>query len=909
MQKTTKTSISVASAISALLAFGASIEAYASDLNARHRFSIPAQPVDAALLAFSDQAKVQVLMWAEAQASALSSGATGDLRALDALKAILENTGLTFQKIDDETIAIVEPGAKPRTIPASFERTSLSVTDETASSAKIAEPRDSRVRMAQVDEGQETADEKQSVRLEEVIVTGSHIRGAQNLSSPVITFTREDIERSGYSTTEQFVQSLPQNLSNISEMTIGMMNGGMGTLENYEGASVNLRGLGGDSTLALVNGRRRAPTGMGASVDLSLIPLGAVERIEILTDGASATYGSDAVAGAVNVILKKDYRGAETRVRYGSVTDGGHSERQVSQILGSSWRSGSALVSYEYRKATPLHSRDRDFFIPTSFMPEIVLVPGQERHGVYGSLSQRISDRMEISGELTYGLRESSREFVQGGVPQLDDIEVSQYSATLGLDVTITDRWQMRLSGLVDESESRLESISLATGGPVMPEITNESRLQVWDLTADGPLLSMPGGEARLALGAQHRREDFVEGLQDYPAALERTVASIYAEVVVPIVGSRNARPGLARLDLSVAGRVDDYSDFGSTSNPKLGMAWQPLDGFTIRGTWGTSFKAPLLTNLNPFNFYASIMDGWHAGASGPTAVIWGAGENLRPEESTNWTAGLDFQVPMLEGVSFSATYFNINYEERVRYPVPDGYDPYGVLLDPTYDILITRNPDPAYLDALFARARDVYCYGPSGEICPAPITSDEIGALVDTRLRNVASIKTSGVDFSVRYQRETDIGTWTFQFLGTKLLRGTERIVAGAAETEAIDDVWRPVDLRLRNSIAWSYGPITASLFLNHVDGYNDRRAPSRAGAGQRSKVAAWTTTDVSLRYALGSSSGARWLDGAAVTLSSTNLFDRDPPYVSNRWGLQFDAANANGLGRFVAIQLSFPW
>src|SRR5690606_31931103 len=129
---------------------------------------------------------------------------------------------------------------------------------------------------------------------------------------------RQDIERSGYATTQDLVRSLPQNLSTVSDTTFGAANGGIDT--GYGGSGVNLRGLGSESTLVLVNGRRLAAAGRGDFVDVSLIPLSAVERVEILTDGASAIYGSDAVGGVVNLILRKNFEGAETRLRYGAVS-------------------------------------------------------------------------------------------------------------------------------------------------------------------------------------------------------------------------------------------------------------------------------------------------------------------------------------------------------------------------------------------------------------------------------------------------------------------------------------------------------------------------------------------------------------------------------------------------------------
>jgi len=123
---------------------------------------------------------------------------------------------------------------------------------------------------------------------------------------------------------------IPQNFNGgASESTVISVTGGGNAVNTVAGTGVNLRGLGNDSTLVLVNGHRVAPGNLfGNFVDISSIPLYAVERVEVVTDGASAIYGSDAVGGVVNIILGRNLDGAETRARYGRVTNGSTHERK-----------------------------------------------------------------------------------------------------------------------------------------------------------------------------------------------------------------------------------------------------------------------------------------------------------------------------------------------------------------------------------------------------------------------------------------------------------------------------------------------------------------------------------------------------------------------------------------------------
>ena len=161
--------------------------------------------------------------------------------------------------------------------------------------------------------------------LDTVQVTGSHIKRAQ-LSGvgPVSVVDAEAIERSGATSVETLLQRLP-----ASAGFAGSQSNAYWAENGYGTTQVNLRGLGINRTLVLLNGRRMVNGGTGAnsSVDLNVIPVSLIERVEVLKDGASAIYGADAVAGVVNIITKQGFDGAEAAVRYGQTSQGdGHSD-------------------------------------------------------------------------------------------------------------------------------------------------------------------------------------------------------------------------------------------------------------------------------------------------------------------------------------------------------------------------------------------------------------------------------------------------------------------------------------------------------------------------------------------------------------------------------------------------------
>src|SRR2546421_493061 len=140
-------------------------------------------------------------------------------------------------------------------------------------------------------------------QLEEVLVTGSHIRGAEVAGSKLIVISREQIDASGYGRVEDVLSTVTQNFNAVNAATA------YNKFDNLNrGSEVQLRGLGAGTTLTLVNGQRQGASGeQGLFTDVSSIPASAVERIEILPDGAAALYGSDAIGGVVNIMLRRDF--------------------------------------------------------------------------------------------------------------------------------------------------------------------------------------------------------------------------------------------------------------------------------------------------------------------------------------------------------------------------------------------------------------------------------------------------------------------------------------------------------------------------------------------------------------------------------------------------------------------------
>jgi len=207
-------------------------------------------------------------------------------------------------------------------------------------------------------------DEETAKVLAPITVTGSRIERIDfEGPMPVVVFDRADFERAGINTLEEFAWKLPLNWGPFGD-TLGMTQG-----RDVGYADFDLRGIGTDSTLTLVNGRRIAPYPRysGTAIDVNAIPISAIDRIEILKDGASAIYGAEAIAGVVNIILRQDYRGLEISTGYGISEYGDAEEFLADFVTGLDDGRGSIMLALSWYDRDRVLSRDRDWAADADF--------------------------------------------------------------------------------------------------------------------------------------------------------------------------------------------------------------------------------------------------------------------------------------------------------------------------------------------------------------------------------------------------------------------------------------------------------------------------------------------------------------------------------------------------------------
>jgi outer membrane receptor protein involved in Fe transport len=317
---------------------------------------LPPQPLSDALLALAEQFHVLLMSNGEFTQGVTSKGAPAGLSLDDTLRAILEGTDLTYELIDGRMVVIHSKRE------AALHKKPSEAGDGVAESAPQAPS------SGAITPSKDQQDDRSS--LEDpwnlVIVTGTHLLGQEPVGAHPTTLTREYMDKRAYVTAADAIRALPQNFGGgPSEDTWHL--GQEETYNTSRGMGLNLRGLGAGSTLILLNGRRLAVGGGdGRFVDVSGIPLTAIEKIDVLPDGASAIYGADAVGGVVNFVLRRNYNGVDSQVRLGTSTLGAPNQFQAALTGGKTWATGSALVSFEgyhrsaVRAADRLQSRDSD---------------------------------------------------------------------------------------------------------------------------------------------------------------------------------------------------------------------------------------------------------------------------------------------------------------------------------------------------------------------------------------------------------------------------------------------------------------------------------------------------------------------------------------------------------------------
>jgi iron complex outermembrane receptor protein len=631
------------------------LAALADDLGGSRQFDIEAQALDSALIEFSEQSNLQLMVATELVRDLASPGVRGKLTAVDALLALIGSNPLTYQPVGDRTIAIV--AAATTTPQASAPIDPESRPTNAGSSNPSAESL-----VTERGRGSSLYEDYRAVR-DHIVVTGwrGKPRSIADSPAPIDVISSAAIEQSGRIGVLQSLQYL------VPSFHLPTRAGGSTSTVIATGG---LRGLNPDQMLVLVNGKRRHTTSLINAValvyngsvpaDLDHIPASAIQRIEVLRDGAAAQYGSDAISGVVNIILKDGSSGGSVRVQGGQNFDRSDGEqREVMANAGFQLGRGgfvnlSAAISKRSasNRAEPIDDDYRLYYSLPDGSPD----PREatidrlvtRNYGMFPmeSASIAVNASLPVAGDLeVYGfgtlserssiLNWSFREpnnrntvdnvYPDGFRPRLD-IDESDFEFVFGARGESAG-WQWDLaSGLGRNHAERHASQTLnASLGPDSPTQFYVGKLESsdWVTTLDLTRGIEAGhGEVQVSWGAQHQRENYrieagdaasyAAGTWEFAAGHPREgqrpdPAAQANHGITPEDASRVGRDSLAaygeigwspdeQLFVSLAARYEDYNDrAGNAMVGKFGARYSISPALALRFTASSGFRAPPL--------------------------------------------------------------------------------------------------------------------------------------------------------------------------------------------------------------------------------------------------------------------------------------------------------------------------
>ena len=523
----------------------------------------------------------------------------------------------------------------------------------------------------------------------EIVVTGTRQSGmaAAESPAPIQVLGAETLRRVGQ---PDLVQAIAQNVPSFTAQSFG---GDTAALT----LSARLRGLSPNHALVLIDGKRRHTTANlavlggpyqgGAGADLNFIPVSAIERIEVLQDGAAAQYGTDAIAGVLNIILKKSPAGGLVGLTGGGYMDGGGDSGNVAANMGFAGPLGSYLnVTAETRAhdhsdrggidpraLDPTRITNTPNILNADGYPYINKIQGDAKyqlHVISLNAGMGLGDTTELYGFGTYGRKHAQAYenyrtpdripalYPNGFNPQ-EESEENDFGITTGLRGKVFNTWSWDLSTTYGQDNVQVNTINSAnislfndtgstptnfdSGGFIATQWTNTLDIDhEFEVGLASPL--------NFAFGLEQRHETYEiesgdpasrykEGAQSYPGfaltdakKASRDNEAVYIDLAVSPVEN---------LLVDVAGRFEHFSDFGDTSVGKITSRYDFTESFALRGTFSTGFRAPTLaeayysaTNVSPSSAFVQLPP------NSPAAKLVGI-DGLKPEDSKNYSLGV----------------------------------------------------------------------------------------------------------------------------------------------------------------------------------------------------------------------------------------------------------------------------
>lgn len=840
-----------------------------------------------------------------------------------------------------------------------------------------------------------------------ITVTGSRIKTTDLEGPKLITvITREDIELSGFQTAADVLRTTTFNSFGSFRERSGSSGG--------QAALVNFRGLGASRTAVLVNGRRLpgSPLFGTSAANLNSLPISAIERVDILQGGASSIYGSDAIAGVINIILRDDYEGAEFTIGAARPRRDGGDEESGSFVVGGSSDRGNYVFAAEFFRRNPVFDSQRDYSrvivrepggpfgnqtgisvggntgFTNNFSEAFVIgecqtvdqgglyagiftdpfgIPGDGCGFGYADISAQTGDinRFNTFLNANYELNEDHTLYFQNTVAKIQSF--GRYAPAVGffrVDAAspLNDRGEdflffhrfvghgprqenfveydidnvLGMNGVIFDgsvnydayfrsfstsinnlgntyiNQQAIEAAVLdgsynyinptdpsnAAGIAATAHTTSRDMRTRYNEAAvnfDGYAWEMFAGNVGWAIGAEWSEEDYqdnydalreaggVIGSAGNSSAGDRERYAIFGELSVPLLDT---------LDLQLAGRYDDYSDFGSEFCPSVAVRWQPIDSLVVIASYVEGFKAPDLTSLfsaraESFNNVTDLLQCRAQGISDddcPTFQVRnfsGGNPDLQAEQSEGFDIGVVWEP--IDNLTFKVDYFETEIEDAIT---------------------------QIGLATLLRLERECVEAGGSLPDCSTsalpPGTSVERGAspspgvpgrinVINTGNANVSNFEVKGMDATVSYRYDTDsIGSFSGSLQFSRLFDYLFSSLPGDTPTEQLGTRFTP-DNRATLAARWTYGNHTVALKSFWIDATDDN-------AGNSDAIASFVSHNLSYVW------NAPW--DADITVGVRNVADREPsidPITNWDGGPEIQLYDVYGRTPFVSYKQRF--
>ena len=433
-------------------------------------------------------------------------------------------------------------------------------------------------------------------------------------------------------------------------------------------------------------------------------------------------------------------------------------------------------------------------------------------------------------------------------------------------------------------------------------------------VVADGRLLTLPGGDVRLAAGYEFMHDNFqqrfetnipIDTLSSYGFnQYKRSVNSLFGELNIPFVGAGNASGIVQSLVLSASGRYDHYSDFGNTFNPKIGLSYKPVNWINLRGNWGTSFTAPTpldqlganTNTLTPFPFVAFTNPASPPGTSGMyTLALQGSQPDLKPEKAKTWSLGFDVNPPFIPGLRAGASFYRVVFNGILETPTPNA----GIFQ--TFPNNVTFNS----AGVTQAQISSFGALVPTGAATVAPFLGAtpiaSVYELVDFRTGNFGILRQSGLDFNANYQHKTGFGSFDLTVNGNYKLSSNQQSSANSPAVNLLtkDNYGK---LNLQTIAGINIGIFRAQAAWNHTSGY---AVTPTTSVPVHDYISQFNTVD--LFFKLDVPTTVPGLGGTSLTLNVKNVANQSPPvYLVSTPSYPGGYANGFTLGRLIIVGIA---